>query len=287
MRSMTRWWRSSSAAALAALAVALGSGAARPQEEWDEVDGEQIAADGVDTKKGYAPYPKPDAGHVSDNAGLLSVAEEERIERWIWQTESRTGVEIAVVTIGSIRDYPGTANRTIEAFARGLFDRYGIGNMPKNDGVLLLVAVKDRKARIEIGAGHGRSRDGDANAIMQGTIVPRFKKGDYAGGITDGVRAVMQEFAGLRIGWNWPLIIVVVLIAVMILVTVSLFRNGKRGWGWVSVGVLIILVLGLIRILSTVYRHMPQGSSSSWSSGGFGGSFGGGFSGGGGATGSW
>lgn len=236
--------------------------------------------------KDYAPFPQPDAGYVTDIADVLTRDEEEEIERWLWQTESRTNVEIIVVLIESIEDYPGTPNSSIETFATGLFDKYGIGNMPKNDGVLLLVAATDRNARIELGAGHGRSRDGDAVRIMNRVLVPRFKKEEYAEGVREGVQAIMLEFAGVRVGWNWPLIIVLAAIPIVAIIAYSLFKSGKRGWGWVFVGLLILLVLAAIWIVIQTLRHMPRSRSSSWSSGGLGG-FGGGFSGGGGATGSW
>jgi uncharacterized protein len=236
--------------------------------------------------KDYYPFPNPDAGYVTDIAGLLTPDEEERIERWLWQVESKRGVEIIVVTIRSIRDYPGAPSGSIESFAQGLFDKYGIGNMPENNGVLLLVASKDRKARIELGAGYGRSRDGDARRIMSREIVPRFKGGDYPAGIIDGVRALIREFASLRIGFPWHVVGMAALIVVLVLVAISLFRNGKRGWGWVTVGLIVVLTLVLIRMVTEILRHMPEGHSSGWSSGGLGG-FGGGFSGGGGATGSW
>ena len=110
---------------------------------------EQLASGGLDiTQDNYGAYPKPDAGYVTDLANQLTDVQEEEIERWLWQTESRTGVEIAVVIIRSIQDYD-TENTHIESFATGLFDIYGIGNLPKNDGVLLLIARGDRKARID------------------------------------------------------------------------------------------------------------------------------------------
>ncbi|UCD58855.1 MAG: TPM domain-containing protein [Candidatus Hydrogenedentota bacterium] len=234
----------------------------------------------------YSPFPNPDAGYVTDIANLLTLEEEEYIELLLWQTESRSGVEIIVVTINSIGDYPGTPNSSIEVFAKGLFDRYGIGNMPENNGVLLLVAVRDRKARIELGAGYGHTRDADARKIMDKEILPSFRQQDYAAGITKGVEAIMLEFAHIRAGLNWPLIIVAIAIPVVGVIAYSLFRNGKRGWGWVCVGFLIVLILALLYILRQTLQHMPRGRSSGWSSGGLGG-FGGGFSGGGGATGSW
>lgn len=236
--------------------------------------------------KSYAPFPNPDAGYVTDLAKVLSRDQEEHIERWLWQTEKRTNVEIAVVVISSIRDYPGTPNKTIETFAKGLFDAYGIGNMPKNDGVLLLVAVKDRKARIELGAGYGHARDGDATRIMQEVIVPKFAAGDYPGGISDGVQAIMLEFAHVRVGVDWLLVGILLAIPIVGVIAYSLFKSGKRGWGWVCAGLLIVLVVAAATLIVQLVRALPQSSSSSWSSGGSGG-FGGGFSGGGGATGSW
>jgi len=263
--------------------VLLGVGVALAEEAGKK---DPAPPDAKRAGKDYSPYPNPDAGYVTDLAGLLTGDEEERLERWLWQVESRTKVEVIVVTIDSIGDYPGTANGSIEAFARGLFDKYGIGNKPKNDGVLLLVARGDRKARIELGAGYGRARDADSRRIMNKVILPRFKKDEYAEGITDGVKALMLEFAGVRVGTNWKLIITVAAIPVCGLVAFSLFRSGKKGWGWIFVGVIFILVLALIRMVVGIMKHAPRGSSSSWSSGGLGG-FGGGFSGGGGATGSW
>ncbi len=253
----------------------------------DAPPAEAAAEQGLEEQPDYAPYPAPDSGYVTDSADLLSRAEEEQIEGWLWETESRTGVEIAVVTIHSIRDYPGSANRSIESFAEGLFNKYGIGNLPQNDGVLLLVAKNDRKARIELGAAYGKTRDSDANRIMQAQIIPYFKEERYAQGIVSGVQGVMREFAGVRVGTNWTFVGLLVAFPIVGLIALSLFRNGKRGWGWVCVGILFILLLALVKVVHTVSRHMPEGSSDSWSSGGFGGGFGGGFSGGGGATGSW
>jgi uncharacterized membrane protein YgcG len=143
-----------------------------------------------------APYPQPGEGYVTDNANLLTDEQETQLESRLYDCEQETGVEVAVVTIGSIADYPGTANDSVEAFARGLFDRYGIGNMPKNDGMLLLVAVNDREARIELGDGYGSGREREAERIMQNVIVPQFRNGRYDMGIMNGVESILQTFAG-------------------------------------------------------------------------------------------
>jgi uncharacterized protein len=246
----------------------------------------ELGFDRENSLEDYWPFPDPDAGYVSDHANLLGREKEEEIERWLWQIESRTGVEIIVITIYTLSDYPGTPNANIEEFATALFDRYGIGNMPKNDGVLLLVAVSDRKARIELGAGYGHSKDADARWIMNSVITPKFKNADHAGGITAGVKAMALKFANSRIGLNWPLIILLAAIPTLLLIAISLFISGKQGWGWICIGLLLVLLLAAFFVVRKTLKHMPRSNSSSWSSGGLGG-FGGGFSGGGGATGSW
>lgn len=237
----------------------------------------------------YSPYPNPDAGHVTDLANLLTNKQHEQLERLLSAREKKTGVEIVVVTINSIKDFPGTSNRTIEEFAKALFDAYGIGNMPKNDGVLLLVAVKDRKARIELGAGYGHRRDSDSSRIMNKKIVPSFRKGRYSKGIIDGTKSLVHEFAYVFPIPTWVIITAMgITVYVLILITISLYRNGKRGWGWICAGLLIVallalswLIIGIIRKTFAALAYIDGGSFSG------GGGFGGGFSGGGGATGSW
>jgi uncharacterized protein len=231
----------------------------------------------------YAPYPQPDSGYVTDAARVLSPAEEERIEQWLKKVEDQTGTEIIVVTIGSIADYPGTDNSSIESFAMALFNRWGIGNRPRNDGVLLLVAIRDRKARIELGGGYSRARDRDAERIMRDVIVPRFRKGDYPGGITAGVKAIVAEFTSMRIGIRWDLIVIPIVVIILLATGISLIKNGRRGWGWVFVGLALLLSLVLVYLVVAMSR---ASKSSDWAPGGSGG-FGGGFSSGGGATGSW
>jgi len=233
--------------------------------------------------KSCAPYPQPDIGYVTDKAGLLTSRQKEKLDAYCYTTEKRTNVEVVVVTINSIKDYPGTDNRSIEDFARGLFDKYGIGNMPRDDGVLLLVARRDRKVRIELGKFYGHGRDDDTRRIVDDDILPCFRDDDYAAGITEGTRAIIREFAGLRIGFPWTALLLGLAAVGLILVCVSLFRNGKRGWGWVVAGIVIILIVLAFKTVGHVVEALPSGSSS----GGFGGGFGGGSSGGGGATGSW
>ncbi len=234
----------------------------------------------------YHPYPQPDSGYVSDHANLLTWDNEERIEKWLWQVESRSKIEIIVVVIDSIDDYSGTANDSIESFAEGMFNTYGIGNMPKNDGILFLVAKSDRKARIELGNDYGSHRDADALKIMDNVIIPEFREGDYVKGITNGTEAIIKEFANMRIGFPWYIVGIVIAAIACLIIGVSLVKSGKKGWGYVLIGFGLLLILLAVFLAINIIRHMPRSNSSSWSSGGMGG-FGGGSSGGGGATGGW
>ena len=227
----------------------------------------------------YAPYPQPDIGYVSDHANLLTEGEELRLERWLLQVEKQSQVEIIVVTINSLSDYQGTENSSIETFATALFNTYGIGNMPKNDGVLLVISKGDRKARIELGEHYGHYRDDDATRIMQSVIVPQFKQGDYSSGITGGTEALIEEFAGMRVTFPWYIVWVALAGFTCLFIGVSCIRSGKRGWGYVFIGIAIIFILLALYLLKVIMKHSDT-------AGGAGG-FGGGSSGGGGATGSW
>jgi uncharacterized protein len=250
---------------------------------------------GVEVDGDTAPYPKPDTGYVTDLADMLSREEEERIEQWLWRAEEEKGVEIAVVTINSLQDYPGTANDSIESFATELFNRYGIGNLPKNDGVLLLISRRDRKMRIELGKGWGRDRDAAAAGIIARGIKPQFKAERYGDGITAGVRGILADFAGLnvsaavagRIEVPWQTIAIAVAAVALAVLAMNLLRSGRSGWGWLTLALCGGAIFALLRGLNEFGKRMPSSSSDNWSSGGSGGGFGGGSSDGGGASGDW
>ena len=233
---------------------------------------------------------------MTDVAKLLNREQEETIEQILWKVEEKSNCEIAVVIVNSIKDYKGTANSSIETFATGLFDKYGIGNLPKNDGILLLIAYKDRKVRIELGKHYGHDNDYQAMKIVQETIIPKFKQSKFADGIYDGTIAIVETFTPLQVRPLWqrylPVILTSIGIVVLCFIAFSLFKSGKKGWGWVCVGIIFILLLVLFRLICAILSSAndvtgSSGNSSGWSSGGFGGGFGGGSSGGGGATGSW
>ena len=142
----------------------------------------------------YAPFPNPDTRYLADRAGLLRPAQQEELNKRLGEAERQSGVRIVAATIQSIRDYPATPNDSIESFGRGLFRAYQI---PSN-GLLFLIAMKDRQAHIQLGAAYGRRRDADARKIMDEVIVTRLRNGDRSGGLLEGAQALAQAFAATQ-----------------------------------------------------------------------------------------
>lgn len=139
---------------------------------------------------GAARFPKSQ-GWVSDFAGVLDAGSKAGMEASIADLERRTGDEIAVVTVASLE---GDA---IEDYAAALFKEWGVGKKGKDNGVLILLAVEEHKVRIEAGYGvEGVLPDGLCGEIIRNAMVPRFKAGDYAGGVTDGLSAVENVLSG-------------------------------------------------------------------------------------------
>ena len=218
---------------------------------------------------------------VADGARLLTADETARIDGIARTLLDDTGTPLVVATIPSMEHhgFPGIA---VETFARLLFDTWGVGSEHRNRGILLLVSPGDRRARIELGAAWGRTRDADAQRIMDERIVPAFRKGDYGRGIVEGVRGLDSLARGKRappLTNPWTRYALYAgLLALAAGVTYSLATQGIDGWGYkvLLYGCLAVLSV-LIYSVATVGRRRSSG----------GGAFGGGFSGGGGASGSW
>ncbi|AIE85796.1 TPM domain-containing protein [Fimbriimonas ginsengisoli] len=137
---------------------------------------------------GAQTYPaRPDGSFVADGAGLLKEPDKADITLRSRSVLKTTGAPIVVATVPSLASV-GAQAIGIEAYAHKLFDTWGIGSKHANHGILLLVAKDDHKARIELGKDWEHRYDPDSHRIMVGTIIPRFKQGDYSAGIRDGVR---------------------------------------------------------------------------------------------------
>ncbi|MEW5803570.1 MAG: TPM domain-containing protein [bacterium] len=133
--------------------------------------------------------PEP-TGYVNDFAELLSPQEEETLTRYIRELQEKTTAEVAVVTLDSV------APHDINLYAVKLFEKWGIGVRGKDNGALILLALKEHEVRIEVGYGlEGRLPDGLAGEIIRRYMISAFKKGDYGRGIVDGTVAVVRQIA--------------------------------------------------------------------------------------------
>jgi uncharacterized protein len=138
--------------------------------------------------------PDPLSDTVSDFANILPPDVEARISDTLAAQRQKTGVHIVVVTMASIKDY-GAGGQSIEAYAKTLFNRWGIGDAKRNDGVMILVASNDRRMRIELGRGFDAAYDGRALRVIDTVFLPEFRKGHYETGIEAGVAATIANIA--------------------------------------------------------------------------------------------
>ena len=141
------------------------------------------------------PVP-PLAARVNDLTGTLDAATQARFESKLEAFERRKGSQVVLLMV------PTTAPEPIEAFAIRVADDWKIGRgkvdgQKVDDGVLLLVAKDDRRLRIEVGYGlEGAIPDARARQVIEDLITPRFRQGDFAGGVEAGLDAVMKLIDG-------------------------------------------------------------------------------------------
>lgn len=206
-------------------------------------------------------------GHVVDNAQMLSASTESRIVALLEAHERATTNQIVVVTV------PDLQGNSIESFGYQLGRKWGIGQKDKNNGALLIIAKSERKIRIEVGYGlEGELTDAISSNIIYSVIRPRFRTGDFDGGIEAGVSAMIQALGGqyhmqeMRQSDERPVSFWVVFGMVILMMVLSHF--GRRS-GW----------------LPPVSSGGHRGGRGGFGGGGFRGG-GGGF-GGGGASGGW
>jgi uncharacterized protein len=222
-------------------------------------------------------------GRIVDQANVIPAETRGAIEPKLADLESKSGIQLVVATVASLE------GQEIEPYANELFRTWKLGEKTRNNGVLLLVAPNERRVRIEVGYGlEGTLTDALTKVIITNAIAPRFKTGDFGGGIARGVDDIIavlttdasewQKRPSLRLDnqetrdpVSW--LLVACLIA---LVTLLIVSPGFR-WFFLNVVLNILLNSGGSR----------GGGSFSGSSGGGGFSGGGGSSGGAGASGSW
>jgi uncharacterized protein len=140
----------------------------------------------------WAEVPVPVlTARVTDLTGTLKPAEIQALEDRLRDFETRKGAQIAVLIA------PSTAPEAIEEYSIRVVENWKLGRKGVDDGVLLLVAKDDRRVRIEVGYGlEGVIPDALASRIINEAITPRFKAGDFHGGIEAGVERLMGLIAG-------------------------------------------------------------------------------------------
>jgi uncharacterized protein len=135
--------------------------------------------------------PGNPTGYVNDFAGILSPDEEQALTKTIEDFNTRSQVEIAIVTVPTIGD------ESIEQYANLLFREWGIGGAESNQGILIVSAMEERSVRIEVGYGlEGAVPDARASALIRDYILPAFGEGNYFKGLEDTTRALVALIEG-------------------------------------------------------------------------------------------
>ncbi|MBT8295801.1 MAG: TPM domain-containing protein [Gramella sp.] len=240
--------------------------------------------------------PRPtEQTSVYDEADMIAASDEERLEQKLINYADTTSTQVVIVTIPSLEgEYEGT-------YAAHWAHEWGIGQSDKDNGLLVLVAQKERKIWITTGYGlEEYMTDAKTKEIIELIILPEFKNGDIYGGLNNGTTAIFQVLNGTfkgaprasGTGGGGISLKTIVIFFIFIAILFSIFnkrgggRNGGRRTGR--------SVLWDAIILSSLGRGSFGGggfgggsSGGGFGGGGFGGGFGGGGFGGGGAGGSW
>ena len=224
---------------------------------------------------------------VTDLAGVLSPEQKQALENKLVAIDDSSSNQIAVVILPTLDGNP------IEEYATKLFRTWGIGNKKTNNGILLLIAIQDKKIRIETGYGlEGAIPDITANSIIDNDIKPAFRQQAYYEGIdkaTDDIaKAAVGEYKEKRErrakgkGSN-PLLFVFILFIIVAI----LGKKGGGGGSNIGGGGFSDIATGML--LGSLLGGGGRSGGSDWGGGGGGGfgGFGGGSSGGGGASGGW
>lgn len=218
-------------------------------------------------------YPKPTDDYVNDFAEVLDEGDYNYLWDMLDKLEYQTGIEAVVVTVDRVSDY-NTSDYTIEAFATGLFNDWGIGHKKENNGILILLSVRDKKCRIELGGGYKSYYDSVMKGIVDRSMVPEFRNGNYSKGLRVGTEEVIKSVTE-EVSWfefyKWHLLIVL-LILVCLFAGINCMKNGKKGWGWAFFAAGGFLLILLIKMFLSGKRSSGFGGGSSF---------------GGGASGSW
>lgn len=124
-------------------------------------------------------------GRIVDNANIITTNDEQEINSLLENLENTNGTQVAVLTIKTLD------GESLEDYSMKVAEKWGLGQKEKDNGVLLLVALEERKVRIEVGYGlEGTLTDTKCGLILRNVIIPEFRNGDYSEGILKGVKNI-------------------------------------------------------------------------------------------------
>jgi uncharacterized protein len=244
----------------------------------------------------------PLSGRVVDQTGTLSSGDIASLTQTLKSLEARKGSQVAVLIV------PTTEPETIEQYSIRVAEAWKIGRKKIDDGALLVVAKNDRHLRIEVGYGlEGSLTDATTKRIIDEDITPKFKAGDFAGGITAGVNRMIRVIDGEQLPapepphWQSPgsfsidplnpfLIIPVLLLGGLMRSTLGRLIGSAATGGlvtlvaWYLFGSLLAAVIaGVIASIFVMFSDSitspapgRRGRGGGWSGGGYGGSYSGG-----------
>ncbi|OGW76076.1 MAG: hypothetical protein A2Z72_01770, partial [Omnitrophica bacterium RBG_13_46_9] len=227
---------------------------------------------------GQEPVIPAYTGYVNDFAGVLSGENKNALTVLAGELERKTTAQIAIVIINTVRPWD------IEDYAVKLFEKWGIGRKNRDNGVLLLVALRDRKVRIEVGYGlEGAIPDAIAKIIINDYILPSFKAGNYNTGIAKGAVAIaklvakeynveVSEFGSLPADVplpKEPTFLQSILRLIFTILLIIIILSFRMGFFW------LLFMPGTYRRRGGYWYGNGYGGNSGGFSGGFGG-FGGG-----------
>lgn len=231
---------------------------------------------------------------VTDLAGILTPEQISSLEYKLSKFEEETTNQIAVLII------PSLEGESIEDFSIRVVEKNKLGQAGKDNGVLFLIAVQDRKMRLEVGYGlEGILPDALCDQILRNVVRPKFRQGNYYAGIDAGIDAIISATKGefkadprKKPETNIGTILALIIIGIVLLTFFGSIMRGIRHYTIGSGGA--DSTLFWLWLLSSMSEHRGKGSGGSWggwtSGGGFWGggwSGGGGRFGGGGASSSW
>lgn len=135
-------------------------------------------------------YPEP-IGYVNDFAGVISPEYEASLSRLVAEVEGKTTAEIAIATVKTVQP------QSIDVYAVELFTRWSVGKKGKDNGLLIVMAMEEKKVWIEVGYGlEGTVPDGFAGQVYRQILVPNFQKSEYGKGLYEATTAIANRIAG-------------------------------------------------------------------------------------------